>query len=261
MNEQSGAHDAGLTDQGARSQESMTIDQIAAVTGIPGRTIRYYQSRGALMPPEIRGRVAYYSEQHVERLELISQLKDRGLRIRAIAELVNRIDAGGYDLGEWLGIEETLQAAWVDDSPQTISDGALHRMLGDEGRPGLRDELERALLVQRVGERWRITSPGLLQVTLRLEAAGIRLPLAVGAFMIMQTHMRSAAGELASYFNEHSGEAFGSEPTAERLERVFAALRPAALATVRLVFAREMESRLREMVREGEVPRAPRSAG
>ena len=72
MNEQSGAHDAGLTDQGARSQESMTIDQIAAVTGIPGRTIRYYQSRGALMPPEIRGRVAYYSEQHVERLELIS---------------------------------------------------------------------------------------------------------------------------------------------------------------------------------------------
>ncbi len=234
----------------------MTIDEIAEATKIPGRTIRYYQSRGALMPPEIRGRVAFYGPQHVERLELIHQLKQRGLRIRAIADLVARLQAGGYDLAEWLGIEETLQAAWVEDHPRSITDAALQRMLGGDARPGLRGELERIGLVARDGERWTIVSPGLLKVTLKLEGAGVQLPLASAAFMIMQKHLREAAGELAAFFSEHRDEAFGSEPSAERLDGVFAALRPAALASVRLVFAREMEARLREMVRTGEVARA-----
>ena len=43
---------------------------------------------GALMPPEIRGRVAYYGPAHVERLKLIAQLQDRGLRIDAIRDLL-----------------------------------------------------------------------------------------------------------------------------------------------------------------------------
>src|SRR5690606_19593317 len=43
---------------------SMTIDELAAQTGVPTRTIRFYQARGALMRPEIRGRVAYYGDAH-----------------------------------------------------------------------------------------------------------------------------------------------------------------------------------------------------
>src|SRR5258708_24418105 len=34
-----------------------TIDELASTARVPSRTIRFYQSRGALMPPEIRGRV------------------------------------------------------------------------------------------------------------------------------------------------------------------------------------------------------------
>ena len=40
--------------------EGHTIDEISALAQIPSRTIRFYQSRGALMPPVIRGRVAFY---------------------------------------------------------------------------------------------------------------------------------------------------------------------------------------------------------
>ena len=58
------------------------------------RTIRFYQSRGALMSPEIRGRVAYYGPAHAERLKLIAQLQDRGLRIDAIRDLLVSIDRG-----------------------------------------------------------------------------------------------------------------------------------------------------------------------
>jgi len=54
---------------------TLTIDELAAASRVPSRTIRFYQSRGALMAPEIRGRVAFYGKQHVERLKLIAQLQ------------------------------------------------------------------------------------------------------------------------------------------------------------------------------------------
>ena len=75
-----------------------TIDELASAARVPSRTIRFYQSRGALMAPEIRGRVAFYGAPHVERLKLIAQLQDRGLRIDAIGDLLASIDRGEMDL-------------------------------------------------------------------------------------------------------------------------------------------------------------------
>ena len=40
--------------------DQLTIDELAAQSRVPSRTIRYYQSKGVLPPPEIKGRVAYY---------------------------------------------------------------------------------------------------------------------------------------------------------------------------------------------------------
>ena len=92
-----------------------TIDELATVSRVPSRTIRFYQSRGALMPPEIRGRVAYYGEPHLRRLELIAQLQDRGLRIDAIRDVLGSIDRGELDLAEWLGVEQQVHAPWAND--------------------------------------------------------------------------------------------------------------------------------------------------
>src|SRR3954447_4763659 len=76
------------------AQAEFTIDELASAASVPSRTIRFYQSRGALMPPEVRGRVAYYGRSHLERLKLIAQLQDRGLRIDTIRDLVTSIDRG-----------------------------------------------------------------------------------------------------------------------------------------------------------------------
>ncbi len=97
-------------DKAAPSPAEHTIDEIATVARVPSRTIRFYQARGALMPPEIRGRLAYYGEKHVERLRLIAQLQDRGLSINAIRDLLSSIDKGETDLAEWLGVETALQS-------------------------------------------------------------------------------------------------------------------------------------------------------
>ena len=59
-----------------RRTASYTIDELSAHTGVPSRTIRFYQSSGALQKPAKRGRIAYYGPEHVERLALIGQLQD-----------------------------------------------------------------------------------------------------------------------------------------------------------------------------------------
>ena len=120
----------------AESQPSeYTIDELAAAAKLPSRTIRFYQSRGALMPPEIRGRVAYYGPAHIDRLKLIAQLQDRGLRIDAIRDLLTSIDRGEVDLAEWLGVEQQVQAPWANDQPRTVTEEQLYELAGSR-RPG-----------------------------------------------------------------------------------------------------------------------------
>ena len=90
-----------------------TIDELAALTRVPTRTIRFYQTHRALMPPVIRGRVAYYGPAHRERLERIAQLQDRGLRITAIRDLLGSIDRGEVGLAEWLALKRFEVGIWA----------------------------------------------------------------------------------------------------------------------------------------------------
>jgi DNA-binding transcriptional MerR regulator len=220
-----------------------TIDELAALTTIPSRTIRFYQSSGVLPKPDRRGRIAYYGSSHIERLELIGKLQDRGLRMRAIKELVERIDSGEIGLQEWLGVEAQLSSAWVDDAPKLLGRTELDALLG-ERRPGFIAELGRAgILELRPDETYLVPSPGLLRAVMRLEDAGVSVELAAGASAILQRHLGKAARELASYFGEHAVvDALGE-------------LRAVGLETVRLIFAREMEQVLRKMVESGEASR------
>ncbi|MGH7270299.1 MAG: MerR family transcriptional regulator, partial [Polyangiaceae bacterium] len=145
-----------------------TIDELAASAKVPSRTIRFYQSRGALMPPEIRGRVAYYGPAHIERLKLIAQLQDRGLRIEAIRDLLTSIDRGEVDLAEWLGVERQVQAPWANDQPRTLTEEELYQLAGSR-RPGLLADLLRTGTIERRGDVYLVESPALLAIAMKLE--------------------------------------------------------------------------------------------
>ena len=235
--------------------ESYTIDELAAQTRIPSRTIRFYQSSGVLPKPEKRGRVAYYARSHVERLELIGRMQDRGLRMRAIKDLFDQIDRGEVVLAEWLGLQQQLSSAWVDDAPQVFDRGRLTTLVGDE-RPGMIAELTRSGLIEQQAEgTYLVHSPGLLRVALALNQAEVGLEVTAGASAILQRHLGRAASELATYFAEHAGEGFGTSSSVPAMTDAFRGLRSHGLEAVRLIFAREMEHVLRKMVETGEPAR------
>lgn len=53
------------------------IDELAHLSGVPNRTIRFYNTQGFLPPPAMRGRVAYYNEEHLLILKIIKDLKEQ----------------------------------------------------------------------------------------------------------------------------------------------------------------------------------------
>ncbi|MFW6051119.1 MAG: MerR family transcriptional regulator [Myxococcota bacterium] len=238
-----------------------TIDELASVTGVPSRTIRFYQAKGALQAPERRGRVAYYGDEHVERLQLVGHLQDRGLSLKAIRDLIQRAEVGGFSVGEWLGIGDLLQAPWTEDRPRLFTEQELLDLLGEAHRPGLVADLVRAELLRREGAGEATTymcpSPGLLQIALKLDAAGISLDAAEKAHEILRRRLGRAADELAQFFIQRADE---DALDAEEVGRSLEALRSIGVDAVRLVFAQEIERALREMVEQGRAmpPRRPK---
>ena len=58
-------------------QQLLRIDDLAHLSGVPSRTIRFYNTQGLLPPPLMRGRVAYYNQEHLLILGIIRDLKER----------------------------------------------------------------------------------------------------------------------------------------------------------------------------------------
>ena len=244
-----------VNDSDIEEPPAYTIDELTATTGIPSRTIRFYQSSGVLPKPDKRGRIAYYGPQHVERLELIGTMQDRGLRMRAIKDLVGKIDAGEVVLNEWLGLEEQLSSAWVDDAPKVLTRAQLDELLGPR-RPGFIAELARhGLLEAQTENAYLVHSPGLLRIAVGLDDGGVAIEVATGASEILQKHLSKAARELVGFFAERAGDGFGKDETVAGISEAFRELRGLGQESVRLIFAREMEQTLRKLVETGEATR------
>ena len=68
---------------------TIRIDELAAATETTVDTIRFYQAKGLLASPRREGRVALYSDEHVERLKRIRDLKAKGFTLASIKRLLD----------------------------------------------------------------------------------------------------------------------------------------------------------------------------
>lgn len=72
--------------------ERFNLQELSALSGIPGRTIRYYTTKGLLPAPDIADRSASYSREHLEILETITALKEQFLPLK---EIRRRLESPG----------------------------------------------------------------------------------------------------------------------------------------------------------------------
>ena len=249
-----------LRSNGAPSEApaaAYTIDQLAAAAGIPTRTVRLYQSLGVLHPPHRKGRIAVYSDDHLQRLRLIAKLQDRGLRLRAIRDALRHAQRGKLSIEDWLGLGDHLRTAWSEEAPMILSEGEIREHLGD--RPdGFIAGLTRAGLLRHQGDRlpptYIVLSPGLLDIGLKLHDAGVDLETGAQAAALIRKRMRRAASDLLAHFLKRTGRGFARTGSARDVSEAFAALRSVGTEAVRLVFAQEMEHALRTAIERGTIP-------
>lgn len=81
------------------------VEQVAAACDVSVDTVRYYQSRGLVPPPEREGRVAFYRQGHVDRIRRIRDLQSKGLSLAAIARVMDGDGAADDDLAAAVAAE------------------------------------------------------------------------------------------------------------------------------------------------------------
>lgn len=234
-----------------------TIDQLAGAAGLPTRTVRLYQSVGVLDPPQRKGRIALYSDEHLARLQLIAKLQERGLRLRAIRDALRQARRTRLSLEDWLGLGEHLRASWSEEAPLLLKEAELREHLGE--RPaGFIGALGRSGFLRHQGDRLQptyiIPSPGLLDIGLKLHDAGVDIETGAEAAALLRKRMRRAAADLLKHFLKHTGRGFARTGSARDVAEALAALRAMGADAVRLVFAQEMERALRTAMERGIIP-------
>jgi DNA-binding transcriptional MerR regulator len=151
------------------SGPDMTIDELARTAELPVRTIREYHTMRLLPPPERRGRVGFYDLRHVQRLELIARLQQRGYSLAGIRDLIQAWEAGA-DLTSLLGVEPGQ--APIDELPLRLSRAELLARVPALAGPALA-RARAAGLVQPDGDDVVVRSPALLALVADATAAGV----------------------------------------------------------------------------------------
>lgn len=132
-------------------QERLSIDQVASLTGLTARTVRYYIQQGLVSRPEGAKRGAYYERRHVEQLLLIRRWTDAGLSLDRVRELLagapedpprRPVPPGSVEVWSRVtvadGLEVHLEPGRADLSPDQVrsfvrSLAALYRQIRSDG--------------------------------------------------------------------------------------------------------------------------------
>jgi DNA-binding transcriptional MerR regulator len=97
----------------------LRIDDLAHFSGVPSRTIRFYNTQGLLPAPIMRGRVAYYNQEHLVVLGIIRDLKEQqNLPLDVIKQLLE-IRAQHGDVQMNLALKQRFLRAFAASGQQT----------------------------------------------------------------------------------------------------------------------------------------------
>lgn len=224
------------------------IDDLAARAGTTVRNVRAYQDRGLIPPPERRGRVGVYSDQHLARLRLIGEMLARGYSLSNIGELFVAWEQG-QDLGELLGFEAALAAPWGDEVSVTVPVVELIARLGGTIDHETLTEASQLGVVEMDGDVVHVKSPRLLEAGAALVDAGVPLDAVVEHGRALRADIERIAERFVDLAATEIIEPYGSPIPAEdlpHLTEVVNRLRPMAARVVDAELARAMDRLVRE---------------
>ncbi|RNL65452.1 MerR family transcriptional regulator [Nocardioides marmoriginsengisoli] len=215
------------------AEESYTVDELAAITGMTVRTTRYYAGLGLLPPPMRRGRMAYYSAQHRARLELIRALQDHGFTLAAIEKYLARIPADASV--EDLAVQKAMLTSWKTGGHEVVTRRQLETRAGRKLSEEDVQRLAATLAVEELDDgRYEL----LPAFTVGLQVLDLPIPVdsMVAAGEAINRHMVELADELTAVLKDRVLTPYLESPKSEadkaEFEQTMARLRQLTLEAV-----------------------------
>ncbi|OLT10723.1 MerR family transcriptional regulator [Pseudonocardia sp. CNS-139] len=229
----------------------MTIDQLAARTGITVRNIRYYAGRGLLPPPQLRGRTGLYGPDHLARLELVSELSALGFTLSAIESHLERLPptAGAADLA----LQRVLLTPWV---PEEIEEIDREELVRRAGRPLSTDDVDAlhrlGALTPLAGERVQLHGAGALTSALAVIDSGLPPDVWRRANELIQKHTAALADDLMTMFQDEVLQPYRDRgrraDERARLATALSQLKPVTVHGVVTAFGRAVNRAIRDRI-------------
>ena len=241
------AREAGRPTEGAEVNQ-LTIERLAAETGMSVRNIRSHQARGLLPPPEVRMRVGYYGPEHVSTLRLISELQDEGFNLNGIKRLLE--DKHGV-AERLVRVRQSLSAPLVGSHAEILTAvelGRRFRLEPEEGRELLSRAIKLGVLIPLGGDKYEAPNPSLLAVGDEAVKSGIPLRAALGVIEEIQRHCDSVSRSFVRLFLREVWKPFATaDMPAERwpeIEDAVERLRPAAAEALQTIFQERLSPQI-----------------
>jgi DNA-binding transcriptional MerR regulator len=186
----------------------LTIEELASQAGTATTTVRMYQSKGLLPPPQRRGRIGYYGQGHIARLRLIAQLQEQGFSLASIKRLTEAWESG-RGLDEILGLEAQVAATWAPETPVRLKLAQFKELFADQAiTQAVIHRAVRMRLIGFDGIAVTIKSPKLLEIGLELARSGIPVTEALDELQALQAAADSIAERFTRVFERNMWEPF-----------------------------------------------------
>jgi DNA-binding transcriptional MerR regulator len=236
------------------SPNQLTIEQLAAQSGMSVRNIRAHQARGLLAPPEVRARVGYYGPEHLEQLRLIRDLQQDGFNLSGIKRLLDDTQGTAERLQRF---GEALSAAATAERGETLTLEELGRRfrVSAQEAPEVLAEAERLGVLVPIGEgRFQAPSPSLLAIAEEVVGRGISLRSALAVLEDVDRHCQSVSRSLVELFVHEIWKPFAqADMPAERwpeIEHAVERLGPVASEALMAIFQRRLRNQLEDVFTE-----------
>jgi DNA-binding transcriptional MerR regulator len=230
------------------SENQLTIEELAAQTGMTVRNIRSHQARGLLAPPEVRSRVGYYGPEHVVQLRLIRELQDQGFNLGGIKRLLEETPDTAERLLRVRRSVRAQQATRPAETMTAIDLGKRFRLEPAEGRQILEVAIKLGILIPVGGDKYEAPNPSLLAVGDEAVRSGIPLRAALEVIQELQRHGDAVSRSFVKLFIREVWKPFArADMPAERwpeIEDAIERLRPAASEAMLTIFQESLSGQI-----------------
>ena len=156
------------------------------------RNVRAYAGRGLIGAPRLEGRTGYYTVDHLQKLQLIRSLLDRGYTLTAVEKTILSSPTGSA--GHALDLLTVLHQPASEEQPEVMSRDSLAALAGVARNDALIDSLVELGLVEMIDAKTvRLVRPTIVRAGAAAASMGLQPETVMSLLPLLEEQLEVVA--------------------------------------------------------------------